>query len=111
MIQVEIPMKVESLNVLLRLHWASRRRLKNQWAIMLKSRLHEAKRAYKFVQIHAFRNRLLDYDNLVGGCKEAIVDNLKDLGFIEDDSPDKVNVIYNQSKVRRDLEGVILALW
>lgn len=110
--QVMLKLDSPSLNKVLRMHWATRRALKKNWGTVLKSFLKQPPALpCTAVTIHSFRIKLLDYDNLVGGAKEVIVDNLKDLGFIEDDSPDKVQISYEQSKTKRGLEGTLIAMW
>ena len=52
----------------------------------------------KKIIITSVRVRLLDHDNLVGGCK-GLVDAMKRLEMIVDDSPDWVDIEYDQ-KVR-----------
>ena len=64
-------------------------------------------RNFKKVKIQSNRTRLLDVDNFVGGCK-PIVDALKEYGLIEDDSPDKVKVEYEQKKTNGNFTVIVL---
>ncbi|MCI0659022.1 MAG: hypothetical protein L0170_18365 [Acidobacteria bacterium] len=48
------------------------------------------------VKITIVRRSELDYDNLVGGCK-PVVDALKNVGFLKDDSPRWARVEYYQA--------------
>ena len=45
--------------------------------------------------IHSFRKKLLDFDNLVGGCKH-LIDALIDERFIFDDSPKYLTLTVEQ---------------
>ena len=47
------------------------------------------------IKIISYRARKLDYDNLVLGCK-GLVDAMIDENLIWDDSPDYVDVTYEQ---------------
>jgi len=109
----EIPMVVPSLNTLLRTHWAARKRLQKQWLLVMKANANAQRVAgvFKNVRIHAFRKRKLDHDNFVGGCKEVLIDNLKELGLIKDDSPKHLLAEYNQSLCRARNEGTMVVLW
>lgn len=49
------------------------------------------------LKITSVRHRYLDYDNLVGGCK-GLVDALKRMGAIIDDSPKHVEMSFAQEK-------------
>lgn len=51
------------------------------------------------VKIKSFRERLLDEDNLSGGCK-GILDAMKRLGMIVNDDPKHVKVTYSQERVK-----------
>lgn len=54
-----------------------------------------------FVRVWIVRHgqRLLDFDNLVGGCK-VLCDSLKDAGFIADDSPAHIDLHVSQELTR-----------
>jgi len=51
----------------------------------------------KLTRLIGTRGRLMDYDNLVGGAK-PLVDALKALGMVRDDSPSWIKVDYQQTK-------------
>lgn len=55
------------------------------------------------------RNRILDYQNLVAGCK-PIPDALKHLGWIVDDDPSHWHCEYLQVRVPRAKEQTLLIL-
>lgn len=97
--RVTISTAVPSLNVLLRMHWAKRRRLCDdaQREIMAQHGLPlpARRRVARAVRIMSYRRRLLDKDNLIGGTK-PIVDALKSCGFIWDDSPEWIELYVDQ---------------
>lgn len=83
---------------------------KEEWQILLKSelarqsqqfRIDEFAKSIHIIRIFGGRERAYDKDNLIGGCK-ALVDAMKGL-LIEDDSPDKCNIVYDQ--VRGPIQG------
>lgn len=54
--------------------------------------------------------RLLDLDNFAGGCK-ALIDCLKEAGFLADDDPGSVEITFAQVKVAtRKEEGTAIHL-
>ncbi|MEZ5386457.1 MAG: hypothetical protein R3F13_13175 [Prosthecobacter sp.] len=54
--------------------------------------------------------RLLDLDNFAGGCK-ALIDCLKEAGFLADDDPGSVEITFAQVRVRtRQEEGTAIRL-
>jgi len=55
------------------------------------------------VRIKSFRRRLLDRDNLWGGCK-IFIDCLKELNLIKDDSEKHIDLIVTQEKVMSQKE-------
>lgn len=64
----------------------------------------------KFINIESVRNRYLDYDNLVAGCK-PFLDWLKKAGLIYDDNPNEVTISVKQTIVKKlDKEYTIITL-
>ena len=53
--------------------------------------------------------RLLDADNLAGGCK-PLIDQLRYAGLIPDDSPEQVEITFTQTKVKKGQEGTLVEL-
>lgn len=54
--------------------------------------------------------RLLDLDNYAGGCK-ALIDCLKEAGFLTDDDPGSVEITFAQVRVQtRKEEGTAIHL-
>jgi hypothetical protein len=60
--------------------------------------------------ITSYRNRLLDYGNLVGGCK-AIPDCLIQLGYMHDDAPKWLDSTYRQHQVPRAQERTVIEVF
>ncbi len=75
---------------------------------MLPFREKIGKTVYSHVYIMARRTRLLDYDNLVGGAKECVIDNLKDFRWIKNDDPGSVTVVYEQCVTKKNSTEIIL---
>ncbi|MBP9786044.1 MAG: hypothetical protein KBC72_00430 [Acinetobacter sp.] len=100
---ITIPLKIPSLNEILRTHWSASRKLKKQWRFFFPYWTHET---FSHVTITCHRPRLLDYDNFVGGCKSLVVDNFKDAGYIKDDSLKHVSITYEQ--VQSSKEKIVI---
>ncbi len=81
-------------------HWRDYQKERNVWYNLLRIRLQpqEPPTVKVFAEIISYRQRLLDYGNLVAGSK-AIPDGLKKLGIIRDDSPTWFECAYSQIKV------------
>ena len=94
---------IKSRNVLDRLHWAAKGRLKQEYALLIRNQMRlggyaEIKEPKKLnLEIVSYRKRLLDYDNLVGGCKQ-LIDAMIDEGYIWDDSPKYLDLKVKQVK-------------
>jgi len=55
------------------------------------------------VRFVSLRWRLLDEDNLTGGCK-GLLDGLRYAGLIPNDSPDKISFFATQERIDKDQE-------
>ena len=95
-----LPLQIQSANKILRQHWAVRSRAKKEYALFVRNQMKtrgivkaECKK-YKLTII-SYRKRLLDFDNLVLGCK-GLIDAMIDENLIYDDSPDYIDVTYEQ---------------
>ena len=95
-----------SMNMLMRMHWAQRKRLRSQLQWELTAALAETGRKLppllygktapkRRVTITTFRPRRLDPDNAAGGCK-VLLDAMRDIGFIRNDSPRWLELVVNQ---------------
>ena len=91
-----------SLNVVLNQHWSKKRKEKERWGWLMKEALMNRPQPIKESEFHThvtvirYGMRKLDYDNLVGGAKSVLVDNLIAMKLIEDDDPDSVEITYSQ---------------
>lgn len=88
-----------SLNKLMGMHWAAKRRLKDSWAGELEWPTAEEKakhrRIVKFTRLVGPRERRFDDDNFIGGCK-PIRDVLVSMGYILDDDDAGAEFEYSQ---------------
>tara|TARA_Y100000401_G_scaffold38325_1_gene28928 strand:+ start:18757 stop:19122 length:366 start_codon:yes stop_codon:yes gene_type:complete len=94
---------IKSRNVIDKLHWAAKGRLRDEYILLIKSEMVRKKipkadkdRCYT-LEIVSWRKRLLDYDNLVGGCKQ-LIDAMVHAGFIYDDSNKHIRLMIKQVK-------------
>ncbi len=106
--------KIESNNKLLRMHWAARAKEKTawmeevMWAMPIGSRgRHEGKK--KVLEIVSHRVRLLDKDNLVGGCKQ-LIDSIVYFGLMPDDSPKHCELHVKQVKCEKGKERTTIRI-
>ncbi len=88
------------------------RKDRDAWMMLLRVWLRPCARPAKChtrVEIHSFRNRILDDANLRGGCK-GLVDNLKRLGLLYDDAPRFFHCDYEQHQVPRAEERTVVII-
>jgi Holliday junction resolvase RusA-like endonuclease len=101
-----------SMNMLMRMHWAQRKRLRNQLQWELTAALADLGRKLppllygktapkRRVTITTFRPRRLDPDNAAGGCK-VLLDAMRDIGLIRNDSPKWLELVVNQVIEKRE---------
>ena len=104
--------KIESRNVLDRKHWAVKRRCKQIWALLIRNQMRlkkikECDIEEKFkLCIISYRKKLLDYDNLVGGCKQ-LIDACSEEKFIFDDAPKYLDLKVEQHKSKKNKTIII----
>jgi len=94
-----IPAVPDSLNKLLRKHWAVRRKYNQMWNVYIRCTIPFApdrNRRKRKVHIHQTRVRLLDADNLVGSCK-PVIDALRKWNILYDDKPQYMDLKVTQS--------------
>jgi len=85
---------IKSRNILDRMHWAAKRKLKQEYALLIRNKMRTKPHYHDLIteptfftlEIVSYRKRYLDFDNLVGGCKQ-LIDAMIDEQFIWDDSP------------------------
>ena len=108
-----LPITIKSRNVLDRLHWAKKRRLKQEYALLIRNQMRTKPHYGKLIteptkftlEIVSYRKRYLDFDNLVGGCKQ-LLDAMIEEQFIWDDSPKWIDLRVKQvlNKERPDMK-------
>tara|TARA_R110000744_G_scaffold276344_1_gene389071 strand:+ start:5413 stop:5775 length:363 start_codon:yes stop_codon:yes gene_type:complete len=93
---------IKSRNVLDKMHWASKRLIRKEYALLIRNQMRlnpiygEAEEGRKYtLEIVSYRKRLLDYDNLVGGCKQ-LLDAMVHENFIWDDAPKYIDLRVKQ---------------
>ena len=98
-----IPITIKSRNVLDKLHWAKKSMLKKEYALLIRNQMRlnpiyeEAQEDRRYtLEIVSYRKRLLDYDNLVGGCKQ-LIDAMVHENFIWDDAPKYIDLRIKQT--------------
>lgn len=92
-------------------HWRGYTKERDAWYVLLRAALkpRPAPRHLISAEITSFRNRLLDYGNLVGGMK-PIPDCLVRLGYLKDDGPAWFDCEYRQEKCRRADERTVITI-
>lgn len=87
MIRLVVHEPSPSLNDFMYSHWRKHQAAKKHWAWLLKRAAGsvEAATGKRRLTVERHGKRPLDQDNLVGGCKRVIVDNLRAMGLIVDD--------------------------
>jgi hypothetical protein len=98
-IEIEIPEVAPSLNKLIRLHWAARRKLQQRWSWLILSKRPSIVTAPKKAKVVINRQspKFLDTDNLYGASK-MIVDALKHAALISGDDPSRLTLVCTQSR-------------
>jgi len=103
--KITIPVIVSSVNETNKLHWGARDRLKKQYRAHIEGAIHDMgmtinklKRPKKRrVLIYSFRKREMDRDNIWASHKQ-LLDAIKDLGLIWDDSEKYIDLTILQLK-------------
>ena len=103
---IVLPLVTPSNNRLLRMHYFARKKQKEtclKWLIAAgaKDLRFQALEEKRVVEIHSFRKRRLDPDNLIGGMK-LLIDSLCDVGLIWDDSPKYLDLTVIQETERKN---------
>ena len=108
-VKLEVPLVPPGSNKLMRMHWATRKRLLNEWMLRIltgfirnspiEGQLKEwaDSRSRLKVKIHVAHAQLFDQDNLYSAAKLPL-DALVRLGFIADDSNKFIDLPVTQSR-------------
>ena len=99
MVGLQLPWPIASLNIWQRMHWTRRRKIGRAIAGYIGVARSGAASTPRQVVITRIGPRVLDHDNLVGGCK-PILDALVRGRWLVDDSPDWVTVEYRQERAK-----------
>lgn len=95
-----------SQNVTDRIHWTTRRMLRDEWYWLVKASagVREPRRELPIkLKITRVGKRLIDDGNLPAGCK-YLIDALVEFGHAVDDSREWMRVTYDQRRCRSDEE-------
>lgn len=100
-----LPRRIPSQNQFQYRHWKAYMVEKEAWYVLLRAHLVPRRPVDEPVRIalRSYRNRLVDYANLVGGAK-PIPDALIRLGWIKDDAPRWFHCDYSQFQVPKAQE-------
>lgn len=101
MIMLDLPLAVQSRNIIDKLHWAKRNRMRGDWqwlvrAAVLAAKVQVVRQNHGALTIERVSPRKLDHDNFVGGCKQ-LQDALVREGFFVDDSVKHLTTTYIQT--------------
>lgn len=113
---VILPIVTPSPNVLLRMHWTERRKIKNDymtWLAMANANDDKYKAKWKEkrkIQIISYRKRLLDPDNLVGSFK-LLIDAVQETGLIFDDSPEYLILLPSEQEIDRENQRTEITIY
>lgn len=99
---VVIRRRVPSQNASQYTHWSVYTKERDAWFILLRAQLPPRDPPDQPVRmlLRSYRNRLIDFANLVGGAK-PIPDSLVRLGYLKDDSPRWFSCEYQQIQVAK----------
>lgn len=105
-ITLTFPAATPSVNALHGRHWSAKAKERKRWGWLVRAAILNGSGrvpASERVQVRIVRHgaRLLDHDNGVGGCK-FLIDALVAEGFAIDDSPDHLELIFEQHVSRKE---------
>ena len=94
------------------MHWTERRLRKKDYGwLLIKAGARDVQPAEAYekraVDIHSYREKLLDPDNLYGSVK-LLLDSMEDLGLIWDDGPEYLSLSVSQKIDRKNLRTEII---
>ena len=112
-VTISVPIASPSLNQFSYSHWRTQHAQKAGWLTMLTFCTKSAPKATgkRRLEIHRYGKRALDIDNLIGGAKCVITDNLRKLQLLRDDSPDMVEFHAENHKLAKgELPHTVIVL-
>jgi hypothetical protein len=105
-IRLVIPEPSPSLNKYAFRHWRVQHTDKKRWALMLHAVARKAKAepatGKRRLTIERHGRRRLDVDNIIGGAKCCITDNLRKLGLLLDDDDKSIEFVAVNVKLEGD---------
>jgi hypothetical protein len=97
MIVLYVPEPSPSLNQFSFSHWRRQHSMKKKWALWLMAEVKRTGAALatgkRRLTIERHGKRRLDIDNIIGGAKGCITDNLRALGMLVDDHDDAIEFV------------------
>lgn len=112
-ITITVPIASPSLNKFTYTHWRTQHAHKKKWLKVFTDATLLAPKATgkRRLEIHRHGKRALDIDNLIGGAKCVITDNLRKLQLLRDDSPDMVEFHAENHKLAKgELPHTVIVL-
>ena len=103
-INIVFPIKyAPSLNVQIRMHWAKKKKMKNDAVVIVKSQTKEKFKGAVSIEYVRHGSRTLDNDNLQSSVK-WIQDALVKSGVIEEDNPNVItsHIVRQEKSTRKD---------
>jgi hypothetical protein len=95
---LSIPKRPPSQNVLNKRHWRFKHTTKGEWKLELCAALAGRKVGPFFhvliIRMGPGQMGTTDPDNIIGGCKSCVVDNLRELHLLTDDTRTAANIHY-----------------
>ncbi len=114
MLTIEFPLPTPSLNQWQRMHFHAKKRLRDRYTTLFRvyaTQITKAKpREFKRVRIVRHGVRMLDHDNMVGGCK-PLMDALERAELIYSDAPQYVAVSYEQQKASATRTKTVVSVY
>ncbi len=103
---ITLPMPTPSLNLFSYSHWRKQQSQKKQWALMLlavigRHKLELLALGKRRLTIERHSAGELDFDNLVGGAKCVLTDNLRKMGLFTDDDKAGIEFVVRNVKLAK----------
>lgn len=112
-LSITIPDCPPSLNKVLRMHWANKRKLNTRWQALVwaliphKGNRWEQKRKRVVLTLH--HSRFYDKDNAYGACK-VVVDAMRHCGFIVNDTAEWLDLSVEQEKCSHKTRHTVIEI-
>ncbi len=103
MIRIVLPEASPSLNTFLRAHWATRKRIKARWELMVRCCIPRGTpeaTGKRRLTVERHGKRGIDLDNLAGGLK-PVIDCLRAFRLLVDDNPMMMELVVRNVKLEK----------